>query len=217
MKTKLMKVLLATVVSVMAFGMPVMAETKIMGDKIEFDSDYYAQNNPDAVAAFGSNFASLYKHYVMYGIVEGRTPNDYYDSEDICDIQEYISHYTTPGAVPVMLPSGNTVLFRQHKTEADLYQGVVFIDEANLELIKEVIDTFMLGNLDKDTVDIIIVYLQCSEEVKPTIIPFANSTIPYGQAHGFKRTSWDTDVNFENTYLGLCWEKNPEYIDISKY
>lgn len=41
----------------------------------EFDAAYYAANNPDVVAAFGSEPEALYNHYLLCGAAEGRTAN----------------------------------------------------------------------------------------------------------------------------------------------
>ena len=40
-----------------------------------FDANYYANNNPDVVAAFGNSPEALYKHYLNYGKKEGRPQN----------------------------------------------------------------------------------------------------------------------------------------------
>lgn len=41
----------------------------------EFDAVYYAQHNPDVVAALGTDPDILYKHYIQYGKAEGRLGN----------------------------------------------------------------------------------------------------------------------------------------------
>jgi uncharacterized protein YkwD len=40
-----------------------------------FDANFYANNNPDVVAACGNSPEALYKHYVNYGKKEGRPQN----------------------------------------------------------------------------------------------------------------------------------------------
>lgn len=45
-----------------------------MADGQLFDATYYAQNNPDVVAAFGTDANWLYLHYVVCGKAEGRLP-----------------------------------------------------------------------------------------------------------------------------------------------
>ena len=45
-----------------------------MADGQLFDAQYYAQNNPDVVAAFGTDANWLYLHYVVCGKAEGRLP-----------------------------------------------------------------------------------------------------------------------------------------------
>ena len=46
-----------------------------MPDGSTFDAEYYAENNPDVVAVYGSNNpGGMYEHYVIYGKREGRLP-----------------------------------------------------------------------------------------------------------------------------------------------
>lgn len=40
-----------------------------------FNASYYAAMNPDIIALIGNDPAALFKHYMTYGILEGRTPN----------------------------------------------------------------------------------------------------------------------------------------------
>ena len=47
-----------------------------MSDGQLFDAQYYAQKNPDVVAAFGTDANWLYLHYVVCGKTEGRLPYD---------------------------------------------------------------------------------------------------------------------------------------------
>lgn len=55
--------------SITAFAAP-----EVMPDGSVFDAEYYAQNNPDVVAAFGTDKELLYSHYVNNGRAEGRLP-----------------------------------------------------------------------------------------------------------------------------------------------
>ncbi len=50
------------------------AAPKTMPDGQTFDAEFYAKNNPDVVAALGTDEAALYNHYVTYGKTEGRKP-----------------------------------------------------------------------------------------------------------------------------------------------
>ena len=69
------KIALAALVSALAFApMSVMAAPKTMPDGTLFDAEYYAANNPDVVAAFGTSEAALYSHYQTFGRREGRLP-----------------------------------------------------------------------------------------------------------------------------------------------
>ncbi len=69
------KIVLAALVSALVFApMSVMAAPKSMPDGTLFDAEYYAANNPDVVAAFGTTEEALYLHYQMFGRKEGRLP-----------------------------------------------------------------------------------------------------------------------------------------------
>ncbi|MBR3308220.1 MAG: hypothetical protein IKI75_13345 [Lachnospiraceae bacterium] len=50
------------------------AAPKTMPDGTLFDAEYYAQSNPDVVAALGSSPDMMYLHYVKFGKAEGRRP-----------------------------------------------------------------------------------------------------------------------------------------------
>lgn len=47
--------------------------------KVNFDSDYYAEENPDVVNAVGTSPEDLYEHFCYYGFWETRQPNEYFD------------------------------------------------------------------------------------------------------------------------------------------
>ncbi len=51
-------------------------EVEVNGEKFTFDAEYYAQNNPDVVAALGSSEEAVLQHYVQYGRAEGRAAYD---------------------------------------------------------------------------------------------------------------------------------------------
>ena len=69
------RVLAVTLVSsTLLAPMGVYAAPKTMPDGGTFDAEYYAQNNPDVVAALGSDENVLYQHYLKYGKAEGRAP-----------------------------------------------------------------------------------------------------------------------------------------------
>lgn len=50
------------------------ASPKKMSDGGIFDAEYYAEQNPDVVAAVGTSKAALYNHYETVGKSEGRLP-----------------------------------------------------------------------------------------------------------------------------------------------
>lgn len=51
-----------------------MAAPEQMPDGNVFDAEYYAQQNPDVVAALGTDPTLLYQHYLLCGQAEGRLP-----------------------------------------------------------------------------------------------------------------------------------------------
>lgn len=76
MKKTVRRSILVTCLIAMLLGssISVYAAPKTMPDGNVFDAEYYAQNNPDVVAALGTDEAALYQHYVNYGMAEGRLP-----------------------------------------------------------------------------------------------------------------------------------------------
>ena len=71
MRKRILTIALATVMLV-GSTMCVNAAPKSMADGGVFDAEYYAANNPDVVAVFGTDENMLYQHYVLYGKQEGR-------------------------------------------------------------------------------------------------------------------------------------------------
>ncbi len=55
-------------------GMTAFAAPVVMPDGQLFDPEYYAENNPDVVAVFGTDMNLLYLHYQNNGKLEGRLP-----------------------------------------------------------------------------------------------------------------------------------------------
>lgn len=44
-----------------------------------FDPVYYANTNPDVIEVLGGTYESLLRHFIVYGIFEGRQPNSYFN------------------------------------------------------------------------------------------------------------------------------------------
>lgn len=74
MKSKITKFIAGIMVLTMVWGMSVFAAPKTMADGGVFDPEYYAQQNPDVVAALGTDENILYQHYLTNGKNEGRLP-----------------------------------------------------------------------------------------------------------------------------------------------
>jgi lysophospholipase L1-like esterase len=70
---KMMAVCMAATV-IAGNSMTVFAVPLTMSDGTVFDAEYYARNNPDVVAVYGTDTAALFSHYQSYGRAEGRAP-----------------------------------------------------------------------------------------------------------------------------------------------
>ena len=66
----------AAVIAAFSVEMSAYAAPEVMPDGSIFDAEYYAQNNPDVVAAFGTDPGLLYQHYRLCGKNELRLPYD---------------------------------------------------------------------------------------------------------------------------------------------
>ena len=62
-------------------SMTALAMPEQMPDGGVFDAEYYAEENPDVVAAVGSGKDVLYQHYTLAGKAEGRLPGVAFDAE----------------------------------------------------------------------------------------------------------------------------------------
>ncbi|MBQ9334120.1 MAG: hypothetical protein IJS12_07300 [Lachnospiraceae bacterium] len=74
MKRRMIAAVVATMI--MGTSLTAYAAPKKMEDGTMFDADYYAQNNPDVVAALGKSESALWNHYVQYGRAEGRKASE---------------------------------------------------------------------------------------------------------------------------------------------
>lgn len=71
-KGKMIFTLAAMALCLGMFSTDVKAAPKTMADGTVFDAEFYAATYPDVVAAFGTDEALLYQHYVTNGKAEGR-------------------------------------------------------------------------------------------------------------------------------------------------
>ena len=114
MKKKI--IAMAATVMVLANSMTVLAapeQVEVNGETFTSDSEFYARNNPDVVAALGTSKEALLQHYVSYGRAEGRAayqtdaaepaatlavPNDeprpvkaeFHQGKDLSSIREFV-------------------------------------------------------------------------------------------------------------------------------
>ena len=89
--SKLVAALLLGLVMMTGASMETYAAPKQMPDGNVFDPEFYAITYPDVAAAFGTDEAILYHHYVLCGSKEGRLP--------------YAPNAVAPAATPVVAPS----------------------------------------------------------------------------------------------------------------
>lgn len=68
------KILFTTMAAIMILSnnLTAFAAPETMPDGTIFDAEYYAQNNPDVVAAYGTDKYALFNHYTSFGQAEGR-------------------------------------------------------------------------------------------------------------------------------------------------
>lgn len=68
------KVIMMGIMCAAFMMMPVtaMAAPAKTAEGLTFDAEYYLANNPDVVSVFGNDATAAYKHYLQYGIKEGR-------------------------------------------------------------------------------------------------------------------------------------------------
>jgi hypothetical protein len=74
MRKRLLSTVLSAGIISLLMGVSAFAAPKTMPDGATFDPQYYAATYPDVAAAFGTNEALLYQHYVLCGKAEGRQP-----------------------------------------------------------------------------------------------------------------------------------------------
>ncbi|MCM1190679.1 MAG: hypothetical protein NC541_15500 [bacterium] len=92
-----------------------------------FDAKYYAEKYADLKAAFGNNEKALYRHYLTYGIKEGRTMSPVLDvaayRAAYADLEAafgdnwdaYVEHYLTYG-------------IKEHRTEGILFDPIAYAE-----------------------------------------------------------------------------------------
>ncbi|MCR4991045.1 MAG: SGNH/GDSL hydrolase family protein [Lachnospiraceae bacterium] len=117
-RVKELATLIAVTVSVTALNITSLAAPVVMPDGSFFDAEYYAANNPDVVAAYGSDNADfMYEHYITYGKKEGRLPYAGAD-KTVAPVQPpQSSTVTIPGLGVPKIPNGS----RTTSTDASAY------------------------------------------------------------------------------------------------
>lgn len=95
-----------------------------------FDAKYYSDSYVDLKTTFGDDEEALYKHFLEYGIEEGRQPSPFFDIQTYKalypdlqaafgdDLAAYYEHYLTFGIAEGRIPFRNGFDFREY---ADRY------------------------------------------------------------------------------------------------
>lgn len=125
--------ILAMVTVVMMAGSTItaMAAPEVVpGTDVVFDASYYAESNPDVVAALGTDRDVLVQHYLSYGAGEGRAP--YGPDTDVDAVRaaagiaaaEGDAQGSVQGFQPVPMGSlANLSSLRKKTTDAELKQA----------------------------------------------------------------------------------------------
>jgi hypothetical protein len=88
------RVLSAVIMTCLFAGLslPVSAAPAVMEDGGIFDAAYYAEQNRDVSAVFGTDQTALYRHWLICGKQEGRQPYDpSYDIDSLLDLQPAVN------------------------------------------------------------------------------------------------------------------------------
>ncbi len=134
MKNRILKTVVAISMSVLLFGTTAFAAPKTMPDGSVFDSDYYAQQNPDVVAVMGTDESALYQHYKVYGQKEGRLPyaptTVGVTEPTVVSTKQYNTGWVAYGSTPLISNAlsaaiKNTVMTLQNRSD-----GIIIMTES---------------------------------------------------------------------------------------
>ena len=137
MKKKIVMALVATVIATSTFGTGLVAhaeeasttQTQVVKQNLNakiiaqvFDAEYYAENNPDVVAALGNDATVLLSHYMNNGIYEGRDASATFNASiyalantDLAtvygdNVEGLVEHYLTFGINEGRIASGESLI-----------------------------------------------------------------------------------------------------------
>ncbi|MCR4787553.1 MAG: hypothetical protein K5888_03110 [Lachnospiraceae bacterium] len=138
-------VLTALTVTISFLPVTVLTAPVVMPDGSIFDAEYYAENNPDVVAVYGSNNPDgMYEHYVTFGKKEGRLPYAGADKVKTTTANAVQAAAPTPTPAPTPAPAtaptlgvtalGGTALAKRTTSQdaAAYYARSVFIGDSVL-------------------------------------------------------------------------------------
>ena len=93
-----------------------------MADGGKFDAEYYASAYPDVVAALGTDAEVLYKHYLEYGIKEGRKPYADFESNN-----QTAPQASVPDTFTIDLGNGVTLTSNRYLKSwfVNIYEGSI--------------------------------------------------------------------------------------------
>lgn len=140
MKGKLVKAIATISAVTMLFGMTAFAAPKKMSDGGTFDPEYYAQQNPDVVAALGTDENALYQHYLNNGKTEGRLPyaqtsDNAPASASVVDTKQY-DYVSNKGANPLITQLIKYAFEDDTLTVQVMSDGTLYVSHSKSSLVQ---------------------------------------------------------------------------------
>ena len=89
------------------------AEVVVSPEGIEFDTEYYAAQNPEIAEAYGNTFDGLYRHYLEHGKFEGRYPNPAEAAQNHADSTSSNRVNNNPNAEVIIIGDSRVYLIHQ--------------------------------------------------------------------------------------------------------
>ena len=175
-----------------------------------FDAKYYAEQNPDVVAAYGDDAEALYKHYSTYGVKEGRSLSPVFDvksyRERYSDLEAafgddwsaYMNHMVEHG----LCEDRYTVDKNVHSLTAE-QALTIYAAKINARIEKEGVEA-VLGDFDTEA------YKAANPDVATA---FGNNTkklIEHYLEHGIKEGRASTEDKSKDPVVAI--QKNPTVV-----
>lgn len=140
MKKQLTAIIL-TVLAALSGGMTTLAAPELVnagGEWLTFDSEYYAENNPDIVALVGTDADALLQHYLSAGQYEGRLCCAPLTQEGTARVLSYEIYGSNPHFVVVpAMPGERPVKIIKHKDDGTIRATVSFTYDSKGNLVRK--------------------------------------------------------------------------------